>query len=205
MAGSHREREELASIDDLLGDSDDPGPDSQPAEPSRSPTWASRLFRRALVAAIAAGAADVVLLPLGLRVPYMLLFAVFFALFAVRRALRAVEAPRLTVGAKAPAPAIGGVHPDELSDGLQSALSRWDARLSWSERDLQRFDSTVRARLAEIADERLRQRHGVTRDADPRRARDLMSERLWTFLFSPVARTPKPQELAAIVDDMEKL
>jgi hypothetical protein len=51
----------------------------------------------------------------------------------------------------------------------------------------------------------LRQRHGVSRADDPRRARELMGERLWMFLFSPLASTPNPRELAAVVDDMEKL
>jgi hypothetical protein len=97
------------------------------------------------------------------------------------------------------------IDPTEVPDGIQLALGRWDARLSWSERDPPRFMSAVRSRMAEIVDERLRQHHGCTATSDPRRARELMGERLWTFLFSPLARTPNPGELAAVVDDMEKL
>jgi hypothetical protein len=116
-----------------------------------------------------------------------------------------VEAPRLTIGAEHLEPVTARIDPTQVADGIQLALGRWDSRLSWSERDPQRFMSVVRPRLADIADERLRQRHGVSRADDPRRARELMGERLWMFLFSPLASTPNPRELAAVVDDMEKL
>ena len=56
-----------------------------------------------------------------------------------------------------------------------------------------------------LADERLRQRHGISRTGDPRRARELMGERLWAFLYAPPARPPNPRELAAVVEDMERL
>jgi hypothetical protein len=88
---------------------------------------------------------------------------------------------------------------------VQLALTRWDKRLNWSRRDPDRYAKMVRPRLAEIADERLRQRHGITRDGDPKRAREIMGENLWTFLVSSPARTPNPRELAAVVKDMEKL
>jgi hypothetical protein len=162
-------------------------------------------LRSVLFSAAAAGAAYAVLLPLGFKVPYPLLFSGFFALVSLRRALRAVAAPGRPVDVRPVAPMIGGVDPDDLSDGIRLAMGHWDTRLSWTERAPDRFESTVRPRLAEIADERLRQRHGVTRATDGRRAREIMGERLWTFLFSPLARAPNPRELAAVVDDMEKL
>jgi hypothetical protein len=201
-----REEEELASIDELLAISTDAEDEAPAAGPRRRSTFVSRLFRSALIAVICAGAAYVVLRPLGIKVPYILLFSGFFALLAMRRALRAVSpARRLTVGAMPAAPVIGGVDPDELADGIQLAVGRWDTRLSWTERDPQRFVSAVRPRLAEMAEERLRQRRGVDPYADPRRARELMGERLWAFLYGPLTQNPNPQELAAVVDDMEKL
>jgi hypothetical protein len=199
-----REEEELASIDELLATTDEG--EAQAAAPPRRSTFVSRLFRSALIAVICAGAAYVVLRPLGIKVPYILLFAGFLALLAMWRALRAVTPTRrLTVGAVPVAPVIGGVDPDELADGIQLAVGRWDTRLSWTERDPQRFVSAVRPRLAEMAEERLRQRRGVDPYADPRRARELMGERLWAFLYAPLAQNPNPRELAAVVDDMEKL
>ena len=40
----------------------------------------------------------------------------------------------------------------------------------------ERFGSTVARRLGELADERLRQRHGLTRASDPARARELLGD-----------------------------
>jgi hypothetical protein len=154
---------------------------------------------------LAAGAVEVVLLPLGVQVPYLLLVTVFFALLALRRAVGRVAAERVPLAMTPAAPAIDGIDPDGLSDGLRLAVGRWDTRLAWTERDPPRFASAVRPRLAEIADERLRQRHGVTRASDPGRAREIMGERLWTFLSAPLSRSPNPRDLAAVVDDMEKL
>lgn len=198
---------DLASIDELLAA--DAGPDLETAVDApgsgRGAAVFRQVFRAVLVAALCAGALDVVLLPLGVKVPYPLLFSVFFALVVLRRALRQVAAPRLRLDA-VPTTAPGTrIDPTDLPDGMQLALGRWDARLSWSERDPPRFNTAVRSRMAEIVEERLRQHHGFTAASDPRRARELMGERLWTFLFSPLARTPNPGELAAVVDDMEKL
>jgi hypothetical protein len=206
----HHDRDEgvdLASIDELLAA--DAGPDLETDVDApgsgRGAAVARQVFRAVLVAALCAGALDVVLLPLGVKVPYPLLFSFFFALVVLRRALRQVAAPRLRLGA-VPTTAPGTrIDPTDLPDGMQLALGRWDARLSWSERDPPRFNTAVRSRMAEIVEERLRQHHGFTAASDPRRAGELMGERLWTFLFSPLARTPNPGELAAVVDDMEKL
>jgi hypothetical protein len=198
-------RERDVGIDDLLGDPADREAEAQSARPEPTATLGSGLLRAALVAALIAGAGYVVLLPMGLKIPYILLFSVFFALLALRRALKVVEAPRLTIGAEQPEPVTTRIDPTRVADGVQLALGRWETRLSWTERDPQRFMTAVRPRLADIADERLRQRHGVTRADDPRRARELMGERLWMFLFSPLASTPNPKELAAVVDDMETL
>ncbi|GAA1816271.1 hypothetical protein HC028_10200 [Planosporangium flavigriseum] len=185
-------------IDELLGVPAD-------AEVEVRPAKAATLgpLRAAGIALIIAGAAYAVLLAAGFKIPYILLFAMSFALLILWRALRVVEAPRLSVGAP-PRPA-ARIDPTQVADGMQLALGRWETRLSWSEQDPQRFIADVRPRLADIADERLRQRHGVTRADDPWRARELMGERLWTFLFAPLASAPNPRELAAVVDDMEKL
>lgn len=196
------EQEPLASIDDLLA-----GPMTEeipralaPAPTPRAAPW---LFWASVVSALAAAAVFVVTLAVGYKISYLLLFCSFFALVSLRRALTTLAAPRLVVGAepKASAP----TDADERADGLQLALTRWRKRMATSQREPDRFASAVRPRLAEIADERLRQRHGVTRVSDPRRAREIMGEQLWTFLISPLARTPNPRELASVVKDMEKI
>ncbi len=197
-----RDLEPLARLDDLF--EAPPEPETRPleVEPDDRASVGSRLFWTSLVAALCAAAVYVVLLPLGYKLPYPLLFSGFFGLLALRRALRVVQPAGIRVGA-APRPAAATV-PDDHPDGLRQALGRWDRRLQSSARDPRRFAADVRPRLAEIVDERLRQRHGVTRASDPRRARQLMGEDLWTLLVSPIGRTPTARELATIVDEMEK-
>jgi hypothetical protein len=227
-----RDDEPLASIDDLLtfpGTDDTQPVGGQPAVTGdgNGPVArvAAALFWAALFAGLCAGAAYIVLLGLGYDISFALLFCAFLALVSLRRALRRIVPTKLVVGAPpavqdAVAPtgppvrpaAPGEPPPDEpappvgvAADGLQLALSRWQSRLSWSQKEPDRFASTVRPRFADIADERLRQRHGITRTGDPRRARELMGERLWAFLYAPPARPPNPRELAAVVEDMERL
>jgi hypothetical protein len=90
-------------------------------------------------------------------------------------------------------------------DALRAAVKGWERPLDWSASRPERFAKVILPRLGELADERLRQRHGVTRASDPARARALLGERLWTFLDTPPRRTPSPRALAAIVAELEKL
>jgi len=59
--------------------------------------------------------------------------------------------------------------------------------------------------LAELTDERLRLRHGLTRATDPRRARELIGEPLWLALSEPGRRPPKRTDLATFVEALERL
>jgi hypothetical protein len=202
-----REPEPLASIDDLLGgpvvDEVETVRVEPPARNGPVAEAASWLFWSLLVAGLASAAVFVVAYAFGYTLPYLLLLSGFFALVALRRSLTAVAAPQVAVGARPNLPDDPDREPPP--DGLHLALVRWEKRLSWSRRDPDRYAKMVRPRLAEIADERLRQRHGITRTSDPMRAREIMGEHLWTFLIAPPARPPNPRELAAVVKDMENL
>jgi hypothetical protein len=59
--------------------------------------------------------------------------------------------------------------------------------------------------LAELTDERLRLRHGITRATDPRRARELLGDPLWAALHDRGRRTPKAREFETYVDVLERL
>jgi hypothetical protein len=59
--------------------------------------------------------------------------------------------------------------------------------------------------LGELADERLRIHHGITRASDPRRARALLGEPLWLALADPGRRPPRQRDLAAYVETLERL
>ncbi|HZM75816.1 MAG TPA: hypothetical protein VFC19_08825 [Candidatus Limnocylindrales bacterium] len=94
---------------------------------------------------------------------------------------------------------------EHIPDGLMQAIARWDTMMDWSHTDASRFNRKVLPRLAEVVDERLRQRHGVDRAADPLRARAVLGDPLWTFVTTPSRRPPHPRELEQIISALEKL
>jgi hypothetical protein len=94
---------------------------------------------------------------------------------------------------------------EQVPDGLALAITRWDTMMDWSHTDAARFNRKVLPRLAEVVDERLRQRHGVDRATDPVRAKGVLGDPLWTFVTTPSRRPPNPRELEQIVSALEKL
>jgi hypothetical protein len=94
---------------------------------------------------------------------------------------------------------------EQVPDGLLLAVSRWDTMMDWSHTDAARFNRKVLPRLAEVVDERLRQRHGIDRANDPTKARTILGDPLWTFVTTPGRRPPHPRELDQIVSALEKL
>lgn len=177
----------MTSLDDLL--------DQGSREPVRRRglphlRWAVK----AVLASAALGAAlAVVLIVLGYRMSYLV---------AAAGILAALTLHRIVVGLRVPARhrRVGNLEREPgqgTHDGLAPAVHRWHARLS-RRRALQ-------PGLAELVDERLRQRHGLTRAEEPDRARTLLGERLWSYLADPAARTPSPRDLAAMLTTVEEL
>ncbi len=187
-----------ASIDDLLQHEEEPPSSRRLRRRSGAGWW----IRTGLWAAALTAVAVLGLLMVGVRVSAVLLFAGFLTLFVLRRVVAQVAAP--------PAPrARSGNGADGSDDGrspdaLRSAVRRWEARLDWSQTDDERFSRILLPVLGELTDERLRQRHGLTRASDPRRARELIGEPLWRLLSQP-GRRPRARELAAHVETLEKL
>jgi len=188
-------------LDDLLEYDDEPEPRGGG---NRFGVWLAKasgwsaLFSLLLWAAFRAS---------GLAVPFLLLFTGSLALFGLARIARQVAPPQLDedrVRSAAQEEAAGAGH-WPVVDGLWAAVSRWDNRLGWTYRDPARFDSQVRPLLGELVDERLRQRYGFTRASDPQRARAVLGEPLWTFLATPVTRSPTPRDLAEVARQMEAL
>jgi hypothetical protein len=83
-------------------------------------------------------------------------------------------------------------------DGMLAAVRIWDRRLA-VERTVA---GALNQAIAELADERLRQHHGVTRAGDPERARRLLGEPLWSL---PGRGSLTPAELEAAVRRLEQL
>ncbi|MGW4497128.1 hypothetical protein ACWENR_00690 [Micromonospora sp. NPDC004336] len=190
------------SIDDLLSFEEE--------RPRREePERRGRLGQ--VLRALAGMAAVVVVLvaglrAVGLRVPLLILVAGVVALFAVRRVVAALASSPPPAGSRPSVPRDDdGTWNWGARDALRTAINGWETPLDWSTSRPERFTRVVLPRLGELADERLRQRHGVTRESDPGRARALLGDRLWTFLETPPRRTPSPRDLAAIVAELEKL
>ncbi|MFB9237310.1 hypothetical protein ACFFWC_17410 [Plantactinospora siamensis] len=186
------EPEANAGIEDLLGYEDEPASNRR----RRSGRW----FRTVLVVAAATAVVIAALRVVGLAVSVLAVLAGVLALIFIRRAA-AVASPAPAPGGYAP----GGGPGPAGRDGLSWAVGRWVRTLDWTSGDADRYDNLVRPRLAALADERLRQRHGVTLATDPTRARALLGDPLWTALTVPARRSPSPRDLAAIVDQLEQI
>lgn len=193
------DRDEGGSLDDLLRYEEEP-----PHREPRPPTGWKWVATTAAYSLALAGVVVLAARALGVGLPFAVVFSLIFALLALHRVVQTV-AP----GPHAAEPERVASHEDpdipSTLDGTIGPAARWDTRLSWTQSDPQRFTRTVLPVLAEIADERLRQRHGVTRASDPARARQLLGDPLWTFLSTPVTRSPTPRQLAAIVAHLEAI
>lgn len=82
---------------------------------------------------------------------------------------------------------------------------RWEHRLTVSGDDVERFNRVVRSRVAVVAAERLRQRHGVRLDRQPERARAILGDGLYDFLTGPLPRCPTPDEMDRIIARIERI
>ncbi|MEU6073149.1 hypothetical protein [Micromonospora sp. NPDC047074] len=189
------------SIDDLLSFEEE-----RPAPAGRSRGGRAGRVLRAL-----AGVAAVVVVLIaglrvvGLRVSLPVLVAGVVAFFLVRRVVTALAPPPPPrSGSRAPAGDDDGVWNWGARDALRTAINGWERPLDWCAGNRERFAERILPRIGELADERLRQRHGLTRESDPERARALLGDRLWTFLSTPSRRPPSPRDLAAIVAELEK-
>lgn len=194
-------RAHTSSLDELL-QYEQPKPASHRQRSSR---W---LLTSALWAVIGALFVYGLLRIAGIRVPYVLIFAVLLTARLLRRVLRDIGvAPVPGTLRRTPARPQHSSGGWREQDGLALAVTSWQTRLEWlhSRDDPRQFIRTMQPRLVALIDERLRLRHGVTIAGDPERARELLGEPLWTFASQPVPKNPSPRELAALVAQMEEL
>jgi hypothetical protein len=141
--------------------------------------------------------------------PYPLILAICLGAVLVRRAVRATaEVAGQRVADAVRGPARPAIDPDgwyEGGDGMLVAIRRWDRRMEWGSMSADRFTATVSVRLGELADERLRLRHSITRATDPARARGLLGDEVWRLLHESNGRVPRPRDIAAVADRLEAL
>jgi hypothetical protein len=197
--------ERSASIDDLLGSGDLLTYEEEP-EPTRRRRFRAGPWLSTGLTAAGFTAVTVVglrMFDLGISVPAA--FTAWLALLLLRRATGRVKAPARRTAPPRPTVADDGMYNFAALDALRAVVDRWENKLIWSQAETGRYAKGVHPDLGDLVDERLRQRHGLTRASDPARARSLLGEQVWKFLDSPPKRTPAPRDLAVIVAQLEKL
>jgi hypothetical protein len=202
-----KEPERTGGLDDLFSFAEE-APREEPAEVTeRAPSRAAWWLRNLLLITIATVITVATLRANGIQVSVLLIVAAFVALRLLMLAVSEVAPP---VVAKSAARRDNSADNDGLyrwtgTDSLRTAVRGWERRLGWSQSDPDGFSRNVLPVLAELTDERLRLRHGITRASDPRRARELLGEPLWQMLSEPGRRPPKAKDLTAYVETLERL
>lgn len=189
-----------ASIDDLLGYEEET---ATPPGRSRRSIVLLTLLRTIVIT----GVVTLLLRGVGVAVPVVLVAAGVLALLALRRLLVLVAPPARRPGRRVSGEfdAGDGMYQWPSPDAMRWAVTRWEQRLAWYVDVPTTFTERLQPMLRDLADERLRQRHGVTIAGDPHRARMLLGEPLWTVLTSTRRRGPGLHELAAAVARLEDL
>ena len=195
-----------ALLDDLLS-FDEPPPVAPVRQQARRTPW---MVHGGLQAFVLSAVGYTAFHIGGLAPPYPLILAVCAGAVLVRRAVGVTAEPEWRQLARAVHPTTGPKRIDpagwyEGDDGMVVAINRWDRRMEWVAGSPERFAGTVGVHLGELADERLRIRHSITRASDPTRARALLGEELWSMVHEQAPRLPKPRELAAAVRRLEDL
>jgi hypothetical protein len=198
-------READGGLEGLFGGRPDDVVVAEPEEVVEKPrSRVGWLIRNTLLVAIATVVAVAGLRSRGISVSVLLVVSAFVALRLLMLAVSEVSPP------PQPRPAARRGEEDgdyrwAGTDTLRAAVRSWERQLDWSQSDAERFSRNVLPGLAELTDERLRLKHGITRSSDPRRARELLGEPLWEFLDAPGRRMPKPRELSTYVEALEKI
>ncbi|WP_031168841.1 hypothetical protein [Streptosporangium roseum] len=90
----------------------------------------------------------------------------------------------------------------ESADRAFAQARWWEHRLASTRDDLPRFRSLVQRRLAELAVERLRRRHGAI---GPGRAAEILGGELYELITVPVTAVPTRVELARLIARIEEI
>jgi hypothetical protein len=139
----------------------------------------------------------------GIGTPYLLIVASLLAIYGLRYILGTIGAPTLPRTLRDQPPRSPERPADE--DGVRLATRTWDQRLDYAQDDARHLTHLIQPSFRDVVDERLRLVHGISRSSDPDRARALIGPQLWKFLTEPVPRRVTPQEIAALVAQMEAL
>ncbi|MFC7531451.1 hypothetical protein [Actinoplanes sp. GCM10030250] len=189
-----------AGLDDLFGAAAPQAPVEEVVVVEKRRSRVPRLLGEALLIGV-----TTVVIVAGLRsasvsIPLVLIIAALIGLRVIMYAASQVApppVPRLRSQTKSPE--------TRAVDALRSAVRRWERNLDQAHSDPDLYARNVLPVLAELTDERLRLRHGVTRASDPRRARELLGEELWSALSDPGRRGLRSRDIEALVNALERL
>ena len=186
-------------LDELFSFREEPAEEvAEPVAKQRSPAlW---VLRNVLLIAGATAVTVAALRASGNHISILLVVAFFVALRAVLWAVGQVAPPALPKRR-----GNGRAGDGRGQDALRAAVRRWERSLDRAHSDADLYARNVLPVLAELADERLRLRHGITRVSDPRRARELLGDPLWAALHDRGRRTAKSRDLETYVDALEAL
>ena len=198
-------REPDGGLEDLFGSRPDEVVVAEPEELVEKPrSRVAWIVRNVLLITVATVVTVAGLRSRGISVSILLIVAAFVALRLLMLAVSEVAPPPLPRRA-ARRGEEDGDYRWAGTDTLRVAVRRWEQRLDWSQQDPERFSRNVLPVFAELTDERLRLKHGITRASDPRRARELLGEPLWEFLDDPGRRALKARDLSTYVEALEKI
>jgi len=188
-------------LDSLFSFADDQAAAQEATAPEKKRSTTLRLVGNAVLIAAATTVTVAGLRAAGLSTSILLIVAAFTGLRLIMSAVSQVAAPRLP---KRRSGAGAGPSTGPGVDALRTAVRRWEQNLSRAQADPDLYSRNVLPVLAELTDERLRLRHGITRASDPRRARELLGDSVWAALHQP-GRSPKAREIEVLVDALERL
>jgi hypothetical protein len=187
-------------LDDLFGIADTPRTVEEAETVDRRRSMMITLVGNAVVIGLVAIVITAGLRALGTSISTVLLVSLLIGLRVIIHAAGLVAPP--------PAPRLRsriGASPSPTDDSLRAAVRRWEQNLDRAHSDPELYARNVLPVLAELTDERLRLRHGFTRASDPRRARELLGDDLWSALSEPGRRALKARDVETYLDAMERL
>ena len=187
-------------LDDLFGPGAEPAADEPEAVP-RPRNRSLRILANVLLVAAATAVTVAVFRWTGTRISIVLVAAAFAGLRLIMLGVAEVAPPPNPKRRADGSAAVAGAG----TDALRAAVRRWEENLDRAHADPEMYSRNVLPVLAELTDERLRLRHGITRATDPRRARELVGEPLWAALHDRGRRVPKARDLETYVDALERL
>ncbi len=180
-----------AGLDDLFDSGEEPVGSARTRRP-----W---LLAAAVVILALSAVLSVLARALGLAPPYLLIVGVIAGLVLIRAASVSVREPTwrrtddLVRVRDVSSPAAGAA-----GDGMLEAVGVWNRRI-----ESPQSRATLAQELAALADERLRQRHNLTRTKDPVRARALLGDDVWSVLRQ-TGNIP-PADVTTVVRRLEAL